>query len=939
MKWNQASKIAELFVSDITSEATRIPKWRSPLVGGLSPQGSLAEDELSFIRSPSVIIAEFDFEPTGPNPSITLFGSGLRPFRARDDIDVNLETKLVPIDFERKTIQLDNSVKKVEWFFEGPNIRAPNSRKYLQQDPKLIVCAEIQSSNHSVKVRITNKGPDVKHSYLHNFKFKIQLNSAQILLNSQGKPEDIPLHIETTNAVAYLEGKQTIALGPFGLWNQKKLQTVAGPTFKEALEKQYNLPEGALGKFKDDFDWAARITTNAMSRIVSPSKNYYKFQFDLRSAIYENLVRGWNDHVLRVIIDNAPTAAGKTEVNFEASISASLVLKKHASGYDCGTVAIISEPIRALTAEQLERLFRFMAFVNEQLPTEMKLSMGFFMGTQEGKGVPYEPSRDLEGRLDKIPINNCPFCNHELSLKFYPNESRLIPECDMCNPKRKFDWVFLTIRETQDFLPNIVVATLDKLCFEEARPNTAVHTFYGREYVRCRHCNRVTPVTGKVVDNLALCRNCNHSLDIANARRSQFSIFVLDEAHTFRGSLGSNASLYTTSELQLSMSISNKAPLVIASTATVNKADQLMTHLTGARECIILPDPKKCQEIDYFHEVQQNHRQFIFTCANVSNRVAIPKAISAVKAAWNSVRTASDPERLPQIVFTKKRQNAENLRNAIQVLGDEDQWDLKSEVIHGESEKPLVKSALEKVRKNEIDVLFVTIDLIALGIDIPSISVIHFDGITDDFAKFVQAYGRSARGMTTDEGGLILIWLRMNIPGEAYYFEHFRDLFLYKNELMPVVPINRWFPQSIRTYIPAATVQYGFFNDRRASLFSPTIAARRFTDPVYKSQVQGFLEKMLGDSANPEDMNIAQKNILLGLQDLTSHIEGQSVVNMRFTSELLERILPFGIRSQSGETIIIPTNINKALMSVRIEKSLLSAGYKPEEIGVEGEEY
>jgi hypothetical protein len=60
---------------------------------------------------------------------------------------------------------------------------------------------------------------------------------------------------------------------------------------------------------------------------------------------------------------------------------------------------------------------------------------------------------------------------------------------------------------------------------------------------------------------------------------------------------------------------------------------------------------------------------------------------------------------------------------------------------------------------------------------------------------------------------------------------------------------------------------------------------------------------------------------------------------MRFTSELLERILPFGIRSQSGETIILPTNINKALMSVRIEKSLLSAGYKPDEIGIEGEEY
>lgn len=938
MKWNQAQKIADITLSEITGETTGIPKWRSPLVAGLSPQSVIPEDELSFIRSPSLIIAEFDFRITGPKPRLTINGSGHRPIRAREDVDVNLETHLLPIIFEKKVIRLEGTTDEVEWHFEDKNTRAANSRKYLQQDPKLDIIATVESSNQSIKVRILNTGPDKRHSYLHNFRFVLELTDAEVVLN-QANASDIPLHIETTNAVAELENSRTVKLTPFGIWDQKKLHTIAGPSFEEALKQPFDLQKNALSDFTEDFQWAGQVVTNAMSKIVSPSKNYYKFQYDLRSKAYEILVRSWKDHVLRVLIDNAPTAAGKSEVNFEASLSATLVLKKHAPDYDCGTVAIISEPIRALTAEQLERLFRFMAFVNEQLPTNMKLTMGFYMGTQEGKGVPYEPSRDLEGRLDKIPINNCPFCGNELSLKFYPNTSRLVPECEKCNPKRVFDWVYLTIRETQDFLPNIVVATLDKLCYEEARPNTAVHTFFGREYVRCKHCNRVTPVTGKIVDGIGSCRFCNQPLNNDNVRRSQFSVFVLDEAHTFRGSLGSNASLYTTAELKLAMSVSDRAPIIIASTATVNKADQLMTHLTGAGECIVLPDPKKGEESKYFTEIDQPHRRFVFACPDVSNRVAIPKAISAVKAAWNQVRTSTDPERIPQIVFTKKRQNAENLRNAIQVLGDEDQWDLKSEVIHGESEKPLVKSALEKVRKNEIDVLFVTLDLIALGIDIPSISVIHFDGITDDFAKFVQAYGRSARGSAIDDGGLIFTWLRMNIPGEAYYFEHFRDLFLYKKELMPVVPINRWFPQSIRTYTPAAAVQYGFFNDRRASMFSPTIAARKCTDSVYKNEVQKFLEQMLSDTTNPEDISLAQKSILLGLQDLSSHVEGQSVVNMRYTKELLERILPYGIRSQSGETIIIPTNINKALMSVRIEKSLLSAGYRPDEIGVEEEEY
>lgn len=943
MKWSQVERLTAIVLPDITDRTSRIPKWRSPIVGGMAPVVGVPDDESPFIEAPPVVIAEFTITPSGKRPRMIFSGSGLRPVRARDSVDVNLETRLREVTFPNWAVDLMGNIDEHQnWDFQETNLR--DGKKMLLKDPKLTIVASVESqpseNGQRVKVVIRNTGPDERHSYLHDFKFEIHIEDAEVSIDKKFRREDIPLHVETINAVAELtDDKKVITLSPFGIWNQKKIENVVGPNFHEAAAKPFDLPKGALGDYEADFKYAASIVTDGIRQAVFPATNYHKFQYDIRGKMYESLVKCWGDDLPRAVIDNAPTASGKSEPNFDAAIVPTIVLKRRTPSHDCGTVAILCTPIRALTAEQLERMFKVIAYVNEKLPTDMKVSLGFYMGTMGGKGVPYEPSKDLEGRVDKVPINNCPFCGNELILRYDSEYVRLIPECHTCQPKRIYDWVYLTIRETEQFLPNIVVATLDKLCYEEPR-NLGVHSFFGREFARCAHCGRATPVTAKVIEDRGQCWTCKGKVDGNDLRRSQLSVFIMDEAHTFRGSLGSNASLYTVAELQLAMSVLKRSYLVVASTATVKKSADLMRNLTGAKEFFILPDPETPgDEAKYFQERDQMHRKFVFTCANVSNRVGIPKAISSVKAAWNRVRGPSDSERLPQIVFTKKRQNAENLSNAIQILGEEEKMDLKSMVIHGETEKPLVKSALEKIRNSEIDVLFVTVDLISLGIDVPSISVIHFDGMPDDFAKFVQAYGRSARGREADDAGIVFTWLRMNIPGEAYFFEHYRDLFIYKRELMPVVPINRWFSQSIRNYTPAAAAQYGFFTDRRGSItFSAVVAKRQFTNPDYQNEIQQFMEKMMTDKEKVDDFKIAQDNILRGLHDLTNHITAKSLANIQNTRQLLDGVIPYGIRSQSGETTIIPANANKALMSVRVERSFLSAGYTQSELGLEDDD-
>lgn len=938
MNWEQVEQVSKTALEELRGRTNNRPytKHSGPLIGGLAPIDP-DEEESFFIKSPGLVSAEFLVEITGKSPTIIVSGSGMRPTRERPSSAEALRTMLEPVSFETRNFRINNSHQETNWETRKATELQEGTRKYQVMDPglniKAVFTQEKKDGKDFVKIVFRNISAK-RQGILYDFNFSLELADCKIMKPEGVEDErDIPMIVETVNAIADVNDKK-INLRSYGVWDQPRSVTVSGPTFDEVIEKPFN---ANLSEYQNHFESAAKIVTKAMKQMIKDGDRYHKFQYDLRGTIYQQLIKGWKDNKLRAVIDNAPTASGKSEVNFDAAIVASLVRKKQTEDGDCGTVAIISEPIRALTAEQLERLFKLMAFVNEQLPENERLTMGFFMGTQEGRGIPYEPSADIT--IKQVPITNCPFCeDKELKLEHIQNQGRLIAKCENC--KRVYPWIYLTLKECELFLPNIVVATLDKLCYDEGH-NLTVHTFFGREYVRCTNpiCKRAVPITSKVLKGEGTCWFCYKPVSMEKIKKSKFSIFVLDEAHSFRGSLGSNAGLYTTTELQLAKNTLSESPLVIASTATVKRADELLKHLTGAlkEEAIIVPsvDAKKSDEEKYFKTTEQLHRKFVFTCTNASNRVSIPRAIGTIKDAWDHIRKEGDPEHIPQIVFTKKRQNADNLNNAIQILGEEEQRRLVVKTIHGEHDKREVKEALRQIQNNEIDVLFVTLDLIALGIDIPSISIVHFDGIPEDFAKFVQAYGRSARGRGGNDCGLIFTWLRMNIPGEAYYLEHFRDLFIYKDRLMPIIPINRWFPHSIRTYMPAAAFQYGFFIDQKASMFSPTFAARQLTNSVYKNELQEFMtHQVLSNSNDHADDEIAQRYTMLGLQDIQSHIPKQNLSSFKSHKDLVKGILPIGIRSHSQETTIIPIQMDRTLMSIKVEKSLLSAGFTEHELGI-----
>lgn len=918
MKWEQTTRVSELVLKNLATPDKEPPGgfMRSPTFGGLCP----IERRDRFC--PGLVFVEFDanFAP-GKTPKIILSGGGKRRIQRRRKRQEPPIIDLINTVFEPRIFNISQrfSGKLEPWrfnkhfeYFEGtrtPKINDPGLHLSIHADVK-----PKEEKIAQITLTITNRGPTKLHSILQGFKFNVKLENCVVNIPSDvADVNDIPLYVESKYAVVNLnETKTQIVLEPVGKWYQMRTAIKKGPSFEDSIKSP--LPEGT--KLPEDFDahfrYAASIVTKAIQRFFKEkSKRYWQFQYDIKRFLYSYLIDCWRDGVPRAVVVNTPTATGKTEVYLDACIVASILCRRLFD--DPGTVAVIAEPRRALTAEVLERTFRLLAYVNDLLPKKERITLGFYMG-----GIKFEPASNIT--LDDVPISHCPFCGEDavLKLDFRLKQKRLIPICQNC--KTEFDWVYLTEIETTGLLPNMIIATLDKLCYQVCR-NMFPHAFFGREFIRCSKCGRIRNLTGTVIDGKVTCK-CGSSFADSEIRRSRFSILVLDEPHSFKGSSGSNAGLFTTSELTLARQIMNQASLVIGSTATIRNPEELLRNQTGVREVFVFP-PRKEEEY-YFPTIDEHHRIFLFICSNIANRDALPRAVVTVKELWDQIRGPNDPKRLPQIVFTLRRQDADSLNNTLIQWGFTEKYDLKHAVIYGEDKREKIEAVLDGLRKNKIDVIFATLDLIALGIDIPSISVVHFQFMPNDYSKFIQGYGRSAR--LPGDTGLIFVWLRIGVPPEAYYLEHFRDLFLYKNQLLPHVPINRWFPNLVQAYTPAGALQFSLYMDRRGSVIFPNSAKKHFRSQQFVEKFKQFMGDVLSNPIYPEDKKIAVEAVDRGIHDLITYLRGKPTTGFNLTKDLMKKILPYGIRGTEAETIIVPHNFTKAMITSHIEETMRMAG-------------
>jgi len=865
-----------------------------------------------------MVVCEFDLQATGKKPRLTVEGSIFRQCRVRETGEHALASITRPETLDSKTFEVSPGSTSQKWVFGKTRQRIDGTRQVKHQEDQIEVKCEcdierLPDGVFRTRIRIGNASPK-EGTVVQGIEFKLRLGDGNVVVPKIKRPEDVPLYIQTANAPAVLNAaRDEIILSPFGTWDEKKLEAVEGAPFADVENGGLDWPEPVPEKEARIYEQAYKDSSRALSKLM-PGGKYRLFQEDAKMEILGLLRSQKSERQVSAFVVNTPTASGKSEVNFEAALMAAIVQQEQAPNHDPGTVAIISEPLRALTSEQLERLFDFVAYANEG--RQRPITLGYYMGIQSG--MPPVPSPDVD--ISKVPISKCPFCKAALKLEFRQQENRLIPVCTKCTPGREFPWVSLTLKETSESIPNILVATLDKICYDACR-NPSVHTFFGRPFVRCIRCRRGHALSRKIMESRAAC-TCGSTLNPNALQNSLLSLVVLDEAHTFKGGMGAMAGLFLSTELRLAQEALQKGILVVATTATIKNAPQLMKHLTGASETITFPESERAT--DYFRQLEDKHRKFLFMSACMTNREAIPRTVMHIKKLWTQIRGSNDPERIPQIVFTKKKSNADNLHNMMtgpMMSGQPEQ--IRSHVIHGET-KSDVESVLDQVARCELDVVFTTIDLISLGINIPSIAIVHFDGLDSDYSKFVQAYGRTAR--RAGDAALVCVWLRRNMPAESYYLEHYRDLFIYQRELLSVVPINRWFPAFVEKYTPAGCLQYSYYTNKAMSFISTFHAARKLRSDDYQKELRKFFYDVFAEPENEEDIRLSKDSVDEGIAFLIKYAEDNLMAHNQTTKDQTEPILPKGIRGNEDPVTVHPMGYTPVMISARVLRELVRSG-------------
>jgi hypothetical protein len=293
-----------------------------------------------------------------------------------------------------------------------------------------------------------------------------------------------------------------------------------------------------------------------------------------------------------------PTGGGKTEAYL--GLIAIALLYDRLRGKTRGICAWMRFPLRMLSLQQLERLARVIAVLNQIRAEEPKLSMGdpFAIGYYVGEGVTpnslvdedmrrYEQNKDL--REEVRLLRKCPFCGSRIDIEPKRSTWRLAHVCsnttcfsntsDSLGPYKGSLPVCIVDNEIYRYLPSVLVGTVDKLAIV-GRNRNFVHLVRGAK----QQC----PTHGytsydECLERWAGCKAGKRNLaNLIPIKDPGPSLLIQDELHLLRAELGVFNGHYE----GLLKYLGAKAflpPKVLAATATIEAYDTHAFHLYLSR--------------------------------------------------------------------------------------------------------------------------------------------------------------------------------------------------------------------------------------------------------------------------------------------------------------------------------------------------------------------
>ncbi len=517
-----------------------------------------------------------------------------------------------------------------------------------------------------------------------------------------------------------------------------------------------------------------------------------------------------------------PTGGGKTEA-YLGVIAFTLVLRrlrgKARVDRGLGVAVMLRYTLRLLTLDQLGRAatlvcaLETMRRLDPARLGEVRFAVGLWVGRSATANTISEVSDKIteyktssaKNPSSPFPLTHCPWCREKLkpdSFMLKPSKKNptevivgcLSPQCDFnCNKHHEGLPVLFVDEQIYRELPAFLIATVDKFAMLPWRGETGM--LFGRVLAR-----QGRGFLGALDDRELGAERLPEGLRPPE-------LIVQDELHLISGPLGTMVGLYETAiEALCSREEGGRRirPKILASTATVRRAQQQINALMGRPHTALFPPPGPDDSETFFAKVDRSGPGRLYVGVAAPGRaikaICLRSYVALLSAAqkaydagdheradgymtlvgyFNSLRELGGMRRLVEDeVRTRCAQASE--RRPLGAPGPH-RWlasrKLQSEPVELTSREKTARIAETKARltrphgdDEHVDVLLAS-NMISVGVDIDRLGMMVVAGQPKTTAEYIQASSRVGRQAKWP--GLVIACFNVGKPRDRSHYEQF----------------------------------------------------------------------------------------------------------------------------------------------------------------------
>ena len=603
----------------------------------------------------------------------------------------------------------------------------------------------------------------------------------------------------------------------------------------------------------DAFRMANRAVSRALKkrlRIENPEWRAFQIAFILLNL--PGLTDPSDPHRSTVDLLFFPTGGGKTEAYLGLAAFAMVLRRlrhpdeKGLAG--AGVSVIMRYTLRLLTLDQLARAAGLVCALELERTDdvarygEWPFEIGLWVGKaatpnilgRKGDGrsdsartKARQFKSDPKGKPSPIPLENCPWCGTRFGSDSFtllpdddkPKELRIVCTNYECDFTRDRPLPIVAVDEQlYRRLPSFLIATVDKFASLPWIGQSGALLGGAERYDKHGFYGASEP--GKGISRLA-------------APLPPPDLVIQDELHLISGPLGTMAGLYEAAiEALCVRQIDNRTvrPKIVASTATVRRAQDQIQALFARSITQVFPPPGPTRQDSFFAEIVPSSktpaRLYVGVAAQGRNPKIIMRKVwlALMGAAERSYRNAgghknvdnpTDPYMTVLGYFNSLRELGgarrileEQVQNTIKGYGGRKRIGEKSglfqnrktfsEVLELTSRVSTDKVAEARRRleapfhliKQRVDCAIAT-NMISVGLDIPWLGLMVVFGQPKTHAEYIQATSRVGRD--EKRPGLVVTLLNIHKPRDRSHYERFRhyhETFYRSVEVASVTPFS-----------------------------------------------------------------------------------------------------------------------------------------------------